>query len=78
MARRGEDNITVRMAHDLWDRFGDVVDNRSTVLREFVRWYVREPGAKMPRREPMHRGPWEPIDRSAESDQAAPRPDSAP
>ena len=69
MARRGEDNITVRMAHDLWERFGDVVDNRSTVLREFVRWYVREPGARMPRREPMHRGPWEPIDRTDEGDQ---------
>ena len=50
MARRGADNITVRMAHDLWESFGEVVDNRSTVLREFVRWYVREPGAKMPRR----------------------------
>lgn len=35
----------------LWDRFGAVArPDRSTVLRAFVRWYVREPGAKLPRR----------------------------
>lgn len=67
MTRRGADNITVRMSHDLWERFGEVADNRSTVVRDFVRWYTREPGAKMPRRPgptpPVPRGPWEPVDR---------------
>jgi hypothetical protein len=50
MTRRGTDNITVRMAHDLWERFGEFAENRSTVLRDFVRWYVREPGSKLPAR----------------------------
>jgi hypothetical protein len=51
MTRRGADNITVRMGGDLWKRFGEVAEpDRSAILREFVRWFVRETGAKMPRR----------------------------
>lgn len=47
----------VRADDALWDAFGDAVErsgaaDRSAVLREFMRWYVREPGAKMPRRPP--------------------------
>lgn len=40
------------MADDqLWERFGELADpDRSTVLREFVRWYVRDPEARLPRR----------------------------
>jgi hypothetical protein len=56
MTRRGADNITVRMGHDLWERFGEAAEpDRSAVLRDFVRWYVREPGAKMPRRPEVNR-----------------------
>lgn len=44
----------IRVDLGLWDRFGWAAGaagyDRSTVLREFMAWYVREPGAKMPRR----------------------------
>lgn len=29
---------------------------RTQVLREFIRWYMRRPGAKLPERPP--KGPW--------------------
>jgi len=42
---------TVRVEDELWERFGDVaVPDRSVVIREFIRWYVREPGARLPKR----------------------------
>jgi len=50
MARRGTDNVTLRLDPDLWKRFGDLAEDRSAVMREFVRWYVRDRDAKMPRR----------------------------
>jgi hypothetical protein len=34
---------------DLWKAFGKVAPRRET-LRLFIRWYVRKPGAKMPKR----------------------------
>lgn len=36
----------------LWERFGETVGktNRAGMLRAFVAWYMREPGAKLPRR----------------------------
>lgn len=41
----------IRIDLELWDRFGQIAEpDRSTVLRDFIRWYVREPGAKMPKR----------------------------
>jgi len=44
----------VRIDDDLWRRFGEAAtakdSDRSTVLREFIRWYVRESGARMPKR----------------------------
>jgi len=41
----------IRIDLDLWEEFGKVAEpDRSAVLRDFVRWYIREPGAKMPRR----------------------------
>jgi metal-responsive CopG/Arc/MetJ family transcriptional regulator len=49
MARRGKDNITVRMDLDLWERFGQVAEKRSELIREFVRYYVGEV-ARPPRR----------------------------
>lgn len=46
----------VRVPDDLWQRFDDAVRaadpeaDRSVVLRQFMRWYVGEPGAKIPDR----------------------------
>jgi hypothetical protein len=39
---------------DLWVPFGERAGakNRSAVLRQFVRWYLRLPGATLPRRPP--------------------------
>ena len=48
---RGTARQTVRVDEDLWSRFGEVAEpDRSAVLREFISWYVRDPGAKMPKR----------------------------
>jgi hypothetical protein len=48
---RGTARQTVRVDPDLWEKFGELTaPDRSTVLRDFIRWYVREPGAKMPKR----------------------------
>jgi hypothetical protein len=49
----------IRVDDDLWEEFGEATaeqdTNRSEALREFIRWYVRKPGARMPERPP--RGP---------------------
>lgn len=56
MPTEGTARQTVRIDNDLWARFGDATaraepaTDRSTALRDFVRWYVRERGAKLPRR----------------------------
>jgi hypothetical protein len=52
---------TIRAEDDVWDAFGDAVarqgePDRSTVLRAFMTWYVRLPGAKMPQRPPAASG----------------------
>lgn len=51
---RGTARQTIRVEEALWDRFGVVAaaqdTNRSALLREFIAWYVRVPGAKMPKR----------------------------
>lgn len=51
---RGTARQTIRVDEDLWARFGGQAEaigkDRSTLLREFMRWYVREPGARMPKR----------------------------
>lgn len=46
-----------RTTDELWERFANAVDrsgdpeaDMSKVLRQFVRWYIGEPGAKMPER----------------------------
>lgn len=54
----------VRMPDDEWEPFLEATkrvhpDGRSPrgkVLREFIRWYLRRPGAKLPERPPA--GPW--------------------
>ncbi|WP_327335874.1 hypothetical protein OG209_05270 [Streptomyces sp. NBC_01383] len=52
-----------RAPTDLWKRFGDGVEaspdpeaDMSKVLRQFLRWYVHETGARLPDRPPA--GPW--------------------
>jgi hypothetical protein len=52
-----------RAPDDLWKRFGDAVENSpdpeadmSKVLRQFLRWYVGEPKAKLP--DQPGTGPW--------------------
>lgn len=47
-----------RLDGDLWEQFGQAVRSadpdadRSKTLRQFVAWFVREPGAKLPTRPP--------------------------
>lgn len=42
----------VRVEGDLWELFGRIVGTRkrSGIVREFIRWYVRRPGAELPAR----------------------------
>jgi hypothetical protein len=59
---------TIRVEGYLWDPFGEATarageHDRSSVLREFIAWYIHTPGAKMPKRPPAPRG--------AESDSSA-------
>jgi hypothetical protein len=46
----------IRVETELWDSFGDATKaqsaDRSAVLRDFMAWYLRRPGAKMPTRPP--------------------------
>lgn len=43
-----------RVDDDLWTRAGEAVSrmdtDRSAVIREFLRWYCRYPGAELPQR----------------------------
>jgi hypothetical protein len=52
MPGRGTPKQTLRVPDDLWERFGQVAGDtrRATVLREFMRWYVGEAGARLPKR----------------------------
>jgi hypothetical protein len=49
---RGTPTRPIRIDPRLWEQFGAAAgtDQRSPVLRDFIRWYVHEPGAKMPKR----------------------------
>ena len=46
----------LRIDDDLWDSFGEAIEraspefDRSAVMRQLIRWYVGEPGAKLPDR----------------------------
>ncbi|WP_157253155.1 hypothetical protein [Nonomuraea typhae] len=58
MAEKGPGGLRrFRTTDDLWKRFGEAVErsddpeaDMSKVLRAFVRWYVGDPGAKLPER----------------------------
>jgi hypothetical protein len=45
---------TIRLEDDLWSRLGPAAlsngHDRSGVIRQFVRWYLSEPGAHLPQR----------------------------
>jgi hypothetical protein len=45
---------TIRVDAEDWDEFGTRVGpkERSRVVREFIAWYLRKPGAKLPERPP--------------------------
>jgi hypothetical protein len=47
----------IRVDLNLWARFGaaadDVGEDRSTLIRQFMEWYARDPGARLPRRRPL-------------------------
>lgn len=51
---RGTPTRPIRIEPTLWEQFGQATAtagaDRSGVLRDFIRWYVREPGGKLPRR----------------------------
>jgi hypothetical protein len=55
--KRGEGKTphrTLRVEDDLWDAFSEAAQqqgsDRTAVLRGFMEWYARRPGAKMPKR----------------------------
>ncbi len=51
MPGRGTPKHGVRVPDELWQRAVELAEpDLSAVLREFLRWYVREPGATLPRR----------------------------
>jgi hypothetical protein len=51
---RGTARQTIRVDEALWEQFGEQAvragGDRSALLRDFMRWFVREQGAKMPKR----------------------------
>lgn len=61
----------MRIPDDEWLPFGDAAKSlgkpRVVPVREFIRWYMRRPGARMPTR--PEAGPWS---ASARHDEASP------
>jgi hypothetical protein len=55
MPTEGRSRKAVRMSDALWDRFGEATEarglDRSTVLRDFARWYADEPDRATYRRD---------------------------
>ncbi len=56
MPTPGTARTAIRIEPKLWELFGTVAVNRSAVLRDFIRWYIGEKGAKMPRRPSTDQG----------------------
>jgi hypothetical protein len=58
MSPRGQGAPTptrpIRVDLKMWERAGEATKaqgtDRSTIIREFLHWYLREPGAKLPAR----------------------------
>lgn len=59
MAGRNPENHTpqrpIRVSDERWEAFGAIVGGRSRakVVNEFIAWYTREPGARLPARPPV-------------------------
>jgi hypothetical protein len=51
---RGTARQTIRVDEESWEEFGaaseSVGTDRSALIRDFMRWFVRKPGAKLPKR----------------------------
>jgi metal-responsive CopG/Arc/MetJ family transcriptional regulator len=51
---RGTTKSGIRVPEDLWRRFGEQATangtDRSSLLREWIRWYLHDPDAKAPKR----------------------------
>lgn len=46
----------VRIPKDEWEEFKAVAGRKNaSLVRQFIRWYLRKPGAKLPTRPPMPR-----------------------
>jgi hypothetical protein len=49
---------SVRMEDELWEPLEPAAEaagyDRSGLIRQFVRWYLRVPGAKLPQRPGLH------------------------
>lgn len=60
MSPRGQGANTptrpIRIDLALWNEAGEATKaertDRSAIIREFIRWYLRKPGAKLPQRPP--------------------------
>lgn len=54
MPGKGTERQTIRIPLDLWKHFGEVATendaDRSLLVRQFIAWYIRERGAKLPPR----------------------------
>lgn len=45
-------NRVVRVPDEDWADLGERAGNRAQVLRELIAWYLRRPGAELPKRPP--------------------------
>lgn len=50
----------IRIDRETWAEFGEATAamdaNRSETIRQFIDWYLRRPGAKMPKRPDLKEG----------------------
>ena len=61
-SRRTTPLRTTQISDDPWARFGEVADqlgtSRAALMRDLVLWFIRWPGAKLPKRpDPITRPP---------------------
>ena len=54
--RPGTQHRSVRISDEDWTDLetatGELRSDRGTVIKQFIRWYLRRPGAKLPERPP--------------------------
>lgn len=54
MPGRGTPKVTLRVTDAAWQRFGEAAQSagtdRAALLRAFMAWFSKEPGAKLPPR----------------------------